>query len=295
MIDANQLLDKIKSAKTSDLKYPFLLSQISDAPKKLYFIGKLPLKKDILIAIVGSRKCTHYGRQVAEDLAYNLAKEGIIIISGLALGIDSIAHQGALKARGKTIAVLGSGLKIIYPHTHRNLAVEIIKAGGAIVSEFEPDTSPYPGNFPLRNRIISGLSCATVVVEAAERSGALITAFSALDQNREVFAVPGSIYSSNSNGTNRLIKLGAHPVTSHLDILKELGLQSKISKKEEIRDLSDEAQKIYSFISTEPISIDKLKELSKLEIAVLNSTLVMLELEGLVKNIGGGQYIKIKN
>jgi DNA processing protein len=300
-VDPDDEMEKLKKSKIEvltikDKNYPGLLRELADPPAILYYKGKLPKKNDFLVSIVGSRACTSYGRQVAEELAYNLAKEGITIVSGLALGIDSIAHKAALQAKGKTIAVLGCGLDIIYPYTHKRLAEEIIKKDGAIISEFSLGTPPLKPNFPMRNRIISGISKATIVVEAALKSGALITAKSALEQNREVFAVPGSIFNPNSEGCNNLIKMGAYPVTSYEDILSELGIKSKIAKiKKEAEGDSKEEKVILSLLSYEPVSIDKLKELSKLDIAVLNSTLIMLEIKGLVKNIGGAQYIRIKN
>ena len=277
-----------------DKNYPKLLAQIYDPPAILYYKGTLPKKEDFLVSVVGSRACTSYGRQVAEDLVYNLAKEGLTITSGLALGIDSIAHKAALEAQGKTIAVLGNGLDLIYPYSHKKLAEEIIEKDGAIVSEFPLGMPPLKQNFPQRNRIISGLSQATVVVEAALNSGALITAKSALEQNREVFAVPGSIYNPNSLGCNNLIKMGAHPVTSFEDILLELNIKpSEKVKREKVKGETEEENLLLSLLSHEPISIDKLKELSKLDIAVLNANLIMLEIKGVVKNIGGGQYIRI--
>lgn len=295
MIDG-KLLDDIKTVRISDKSYPFLLSQIYDPPEILYYMGELPRKKDILVSIVGSRKYTSYGERVTEEIAYSLAKEGLVIVSGLALGIDSIAHRSAIKAGGRTIAVLGSGLDIIYPKIHTNLAKEIIKTGGCLISEFKIGTPPYKANFPLRNRIVSGISRATIVIEAGEKSGALITAFSAINQNREVFAVPGSIYSFNSVGTNNLIKLGAYPLTCYQDVLKELKITQKrpLIKKSET-ELTEEERIIYSLLSFEPTSIDKLKELSKLEIQNINSILVGLEIKGLIKNIGGMQYIKVRN
>lgn len=278
----------------NDSKYPLLLSKISDPPSFLFYEGELPKKDDILIAIVGSRACSAYGRQVAYELSFNLAKEGIVIVSGLALGIDSIAHQAALDAKGRTVAVLGCGLDIIYPSSHQKLAKEIIKKEGAIVSEFSPGTPPLPHHFPLRNRIISGISVATVVVEAALRSGALITARYALEQGREVFAVPGPVYSQNSQGTNNLIKMGASPVTSFEDVMLGLNIQlNSERKKGAVKAETKEEEILLSLLNQGAVSVDKLCELSKLEISIVSSTLIMLEIKGLVKNIGG-QYIRIK-
>lgn len=297
-IDPDQEIRKlqklnIKISTLEDKNYLSILKEISDPPAVLYYKGELPKEKDMLIAVVGSRACTAYGRRVAEELAYNLSKENITIVSGLALGIDSIAHRACLKAGGKTLAVLGCGLDQIYPTSHHKLAEEIIETGGAVFSEFPLGYPPFKQNFPMRNRIISGLSKATVIIEAALKSGALITAKSALEQNREVFAVPGSIYSPSSAGTNALIRMGAYPVTSYEEILLELGYQPKKAKKEKAKGDTPEENLLLKILSHEPIHIDKLRELSKLDIAALNSTLIMLEIKGLVKNIGGGQYICI--
>uniref|UniRef100_A0A7V3J8W6 DNA-protecting protein DprA n=1 Tax=candidate division CPR3 bacterium TaxID=2268181 RepID=A0A7V3J8W6_UNCC3 len=287
----------MKKIAQDDANYPFLLSKIFDPPSFLYYEGELPKEDEVLVAVVGSRACTPYGRQVAEEISYNLAKEGITIVSGLALGIDSVAHRAALTAKGKTIAVLGSGLDVIYPSSHMKLAKEIIENGGALISEFSPGTPPLPHHFPLRNRIISGISQGIIVVEAGFKSGALITARCALEQGREVFAVPGSIYSLNSQGSNSLIKMGAHVVTNFLDVLDVLNLKPKTktkTKRKEIKCETKEEAILLALLGPEPVSIDKLHALSKLDIAVVTSTLVMLEIKGLVKNIGGARYIKIK-
>jgi DNA processing protein len=275
--------------------YPYLLTKIFDPPPFLYYRGLLPDKNDVLVAIVGSRACTAYGRQVAEDLAFKLAKEGLVIVSGLALGIDSIAHQATLDAGGRTIAVLGSGLDCISPRSHYHLAEEIVRKGGALISEFAPQTPPLPVHFPQRNRIIAGMSQATIVVEAAYDSGALITARFALEQGREVFAVPGPIYSPNSEGTNGLIKSGAYPVTSFKDVLEVLKIKPRSTeKRKRALNLTKEEETLLALLSAEPISIDKMKKISRLDIAVISATLVMLEIKGLVKNLGGGWYTKIK-
>ncbi|MCX6806943.1 MAG: DNA-processing protein DprA [Candidatus Berkelbacteria bacterium] len=297
-VDPDKEIEKLRKLNIDfvtikDKNYPSILKEIYDPPAILYYKGALPKENDLLVGVVGSRVCTTYGRQVAEDVSFNLAKEEIIIVSGLALGIDSIAHQAALDAKGKTIAVLGCGLDTIYPSSHQKLALDIVKNNGAILSEFPLGCPPYKSNFPMRNRIISGLSKAVVIIEAAIKSGALITARSALEQNREVFAVPGPIYSRNSEGTNSLIKMGAHPLTNSEDLFFELGIKIKAKKQKEIKGDTEEENMILEILSREPSSIDKLKELSKLDIAVLNSTLIMLEIKGMVKNIGGGQYIKV--
>ncbi len=200
------------------MQYPYLLSEINDRPKILYVLGNTELLRRNLISIVGSRDCSDYGKEACIKLAYNLASQGIVIVSGLALGIDSCAHIGTLKAKGKTVAVVAHGLDMIYPKENINLAKQIVLSGGAIVSEFPLGTRPLAENFPKRNRIISGLSKGTVVVEAKEHSGSLITAQMALEQGRRVFAFPGNIFSQYSKGTNKLIKEGAEIITNINDL-----------------------------------------------------------------------------
>ena len=202
-----------------DKYYPNKLKSIYDPPELLYCLGDIRLLNEPSIAIVGTRNASNYGKRIAYNLSQELSKRGVTIISGLASGIDSYAHEGAFKNVGKTIAVLGSGIDVIYPKENEDLYKSIIKNGGLIVSEFPLGTKPEKDNFPKRNRIISGLSDGVVVVEAKKKSGALITADLALEQGRSVFAVPGNIDSQNSEGTNNLIKEGAVPVTSYLDIL----------------------------------------------------------------------------
>ena len=209
---------RIQKIKLNELAYPYLLSQINNPPKILYVLGNVEILREKSIAIVGCRECSKYGEKVATELAYNLGKNNIITVSGLAKGIDSYCHIGSIKAKARTIAVVAHGLDMIYPKEHRNLAINILQHGGAIVSEYKVGEKPKKENFPARNRIISGLAKSTVIVEAKKHSGALITANFALEQNREVFAVPGNIYSKNSEGTNELIKAGANLVTSYLDL-----------------------------------------------------------------------------
>ena len=197
---------KIKEIEYGKLNYPYYLSQIYSAPKKLYVLGNEEILRENCISIVGSRKCSEYGKKIASKLAYDLGKSNIITVSGLAKGIDSFVHKGSVMAKARTIAVVAHGLDMIYPRENRELAIEILNNGGAIVSEYLVGTKPKKEYFPARNRIISGLSKATVVIEASENSGSLITANYALEQNRDVYAVPGNIYSKTSKGTNKLIK-----------------------------------------------------------------------------------------
>ncbi len=200
---------EIQEINQNELDFPILLSEIANCPKKIYVVGNIQILRRKAISIVGTRNPTEYGKIASEKIAYNLAKENIIIVSGLAKGIDSYAHIGALKAKGKTVAVVAHGLDTIYPKENYELARQIVLNGGCIVSEYPIGTRVQAKNFPERNRIISGLSEGTIVVEAKERSGALITANFALEQGRTVYAVPGSIFSENSKGTNKLIKQGA--------------------------------------------------------------------------------------
>ncbi|MCQ9208506.1 MAG: DNA-processing protein DprA [Omnitrophica bacterium] len=213
--------NKFKTLRITDKDYPANLKHIYDPPATVYLKGELILEDNIAIAIVGSRRATPYGLKNAKSLAFELAARGITVVSGLARGIDSAAHRGALEAKGRTIAVLGSGLNVIYPHENERLAEEIAKSG-AVISEFQQDVGPQRYHFPRRNRIISGLSLGVVVVEAAQKSGALITANCALEQGREVFALPGKIDSWTSRGTHDLIKQGAKLVESIEDIIEEL-------------------------------------------------------------------------
>ena len=210
---------KIQEINLGELDYPYLLSQIYSPPKKLYVLGNAQILREKSIAIVGCRNASNYGKSVARDLAYNLGKENIITVSGLARGIDTYCHIGSVEANARTIAVLAHGLDMIYPKENRNLAIKILNLGGALVSEYKIGDKPLKQNFPARNRIISGLSETTVVVEAKKESGSLITANFALNEGRNVFAVPGNVNSKNSEGTNELIKNGANALTSYCDLL----------------------------------------------------------------------------
>lgn len=211
---------KIETIKIGDSYYPKYLREIYDAPKKLYIRGNKEILNNRSIAIVGCRNNSKYGELIAKNLGYNLAKAGFNIVSGLAKGIDSFAHIGAIYAKGKTVAILGNGIDTIYPRQNIKIAEKIIEYGGAIISEYPAGVKPDKLNFPARNRIISGLSLGAIIVEAKEKSGSLITADFALEQGRDVFAVPGFITEPNSKGTNKLIKQGAIPITSFEDVLE---------------------------------------------------------------------------
>jgi DNA processing protein len=242
--------------------------------------------------VVGTRRPTIYGRQVTEEIATDLAVNGMVIVSGLARGIDSVAHRAALEAGGISLAVLAGGLDTIYPAENARLAQRIVERG-ALVSEHPPGTRPRPENFPLRNRIMSGLSLGVLVIEAGERSGALITANQALEQNREVFAVPGSILSPASRGTNRLIQEGAGLVSGYEDVLKELNLTPS-PRQAEIEGLSplDEVETaIVGLLSSEPNHIDEICHRSGLTMPQVGSTLAMLELKRVVKHVGNMNYV----
>jgi DNA processing protein len=280
-----------------DSNYPKLLSQIYDPPIILYVMGELE-PEAFKIAVVGSRQASFYGLKMAENFSYKLASLGITIVSGLARGIDTASHKGALKAGGKTIAVLGSGLGNVYPPENKGLFEQIADCG-AVVSEFPMLTKPFAYNFPRRNRIISGMSSAVLVVEAAKRSGALITANCALDQGRDVFAVPGKADSPTSWGTNQLIKDGAKLVDSCEEIISELEIEihSHLKTQENNNSpmnvcLSNEDKQILAQISDEPIEFDQLAEKLSLLTSQLLSCLTQLEMRGLVKQLPGKRFVK---
>ncbi len=286
--------EKIQILTLEDKEYPKLLKEIYDPPFAIFYKGTLPKNNDFLTAIVGSRKYTQYGKQATQEIASELASCGIVIVSGLALGIDAIAHQSALDSNAKTIGVLGCGIDkaSIYPARNKILSDKIIATGGCILSEHTIGTIPYKSNFPQRNRIISGLCLGTLVVEAAEKSGALITARSALEQNREVFAVPGPINSETSQGTNNLIKMGARPVTCAEDILDCLNLKQAIdySSAREINPDSPQEAAILKHLSQEPIHIDELIRQTQIPSQDVNSTLTIMEMKGKVRNLGSMKY-----
>jgi len=287
----NDVIDKIQTIKKSSRNYPEILKEISDAPKQLYVRGNLPKDHNLNFAIVGTRAASDYGRTLTFKIAKELAELGFNIVSGLALGIDTQAHLGALEGKGRTTAVMGSAIddNSIYPSENLNLVKKIISSGGAVISEYEPGTKSEIWFFPERNRIISGLSRGVLVVEAPEKSGALITARVALEQNREVFAIPGSIFSKNSIGTNNLIKSGAKMVTTVDDILEELNLTELKTEKgiEKEENLTKEEKIILKIIEKEPIHTDKICKISKMAAGQVLSIVSVLEIKGIIKNIGG--------
>ena len=286
---------QIKFITTDELLYPKLLLQIHNPPFILYYRGNLEIFNRPSIAVVGPRQASFYGKQVVIKIISELVQAGFLIISGLALGIDTEAHQVTLDNNGKTAAVLGTGLDTIYPSINRSLSEKIIK-DGCLISEFPPDTSPLRNNFPRRNRIIAGLAQATLVIEASEKSGALITARFALAENREVMAVPGSIFSPSSQGTNNLIKLGGWPITETQDIFSILGMDITLDHAPTVTKLqaSEKEAEILKFLEFEPRHINELVELTQLDTSIINSRLTIMELNGLVKNIGNMNYIRLQ-
>jgi len=290
---------EIQKIEKSDERYPKLLSQISDPPSVLYCRGNLNLLNKTSFAVVGTRKLTSYGREACEKITTDLAMAGFTIVSGLALGIDSIAHRAALDAKGKTIAVLGSGVgdETIYPKTNYPLARDILNKEGLIISEYEPGTHATEFTFPKRNRIISGLCHGTLVVEADEKSGSLITARQALDQNRDVFAVPGSIFSRQSLGANALIRRGAKAVSSAQNILEEYEHQPELKLNffnQDEKDISTQdpaRRKILDILKNSgDASVDELITKSEFEASEVLSALTMLEMKGLVVEKTRGCY-----
>jgi len=288
----------------NDISYPTLLKEIYDPPLVLFKRGRLEVNK--CVAVVGSRKASDYGLKVAKELAYGLARNGINVVSGLARGIDSKAHEGAIDASGITTAVLGCGVDVIYPPENERLFNKILSSG-ALVSEYLPGFPPLPGNFPARNRIISGLCSGVIVIEANEKSGSLITANFALEQGRDVFAIPGNLGNMNSKGTNKLIREGAKLVTCVDDILEEINffdLENKVIKhklKEKapksvsisIDNLEDDEKKIVTSLLIEELHIDELSKKTGLEMKTLNSLLIMLELAGYVEQ-RAGKFFSLK-
>lgn len=296
-LDLSKELALLQSAGISALTwedpgYPARLLNISDPPPVLYVRGELREEDEWAVAVVGTRTASAYGREAARVLASDLARAGITIVSGLARGIDAQAHQAALEAGGRTIAVLGSGLDVIYPWEHRKLAEQVV-AHGALVSEYALGTKPEASNFPPRNRIISGLSRGVLVVEAGDQSGALITADFAAEQGRDVFAVPGNIFQRGSRGTNKLIRDGAQPVLSANDVLEALNLTS-VPQHVEARQLfpTDATEAcLLNQLSEEPVHVDEVGRATGLPIATVSGTLALMELKGLVRHAGGMSYV----
>jgi len=283
-----------------DTAYPANLREIHAPPARLYVRGTLAEDDALAVAIVGSRAATPYGVAVAERLAADLAARGVTVVSGLARGIDSAAHRGALRAGGRTIAVLGSGVDVIYPPENRRLAGDI-EASGALVSQFEPGTPPLAGYFPARNRVIAGLSLAVLVVEAAEKSGSLITAGLAAEMGREVLAVPGPLTSPQSVGAHRLIQDGAALIQGWEDVIGQLPLFWRDRVRalppqagEPARDDDPETETLLRILGEEPLGIDSIIERSGIAVGRASALLVTLEVEGRIRQLDGKRFVQVR-
>lgn len=281
-----------------DKRYPKRLLNAGKPPKKLYVEGNTELLYKDSLAIVGSRKCTEYGVKYTKEFAKGISQKDIAIISGFATGIDSVAHEIASKYKGNTIAVMGAGFNNIYPEENKELLKQILKNGGLIISEYPPEKEVDMKNFPKRNRIISGLACGVLVIEAAHRSGSTITARNALKQGKIVFCLPRDIGESKGVGTNELIKQGATLVTSPDDILREFNVIStkerfSTVKEEKERDIKKEYLDIYNFITYIPINIEILAKKTGISISEINQKLTMMELEGYIKSMPGNNYVRL--
>lgn len=297
--------NSINIIEKNDSRYPSLLKEISDAPKKIYILGELPPDSPVgglKIAIVGTRKATEQGKKIAKKLAEELTNLGIIVVSGLAMGIDTAAHEGAIAASGKTIAVLANGLNKIYPAQNENLAKKILELNGTLISEYPANTPSFPSQFLERNRIVSGLSSAVIVIEAPERSGSLVTARLAAEQGREVFVFPGPVNHPNYIGSHKLIRDGARLVGSIEDITEDLGwknskseiLNPKQIQNQKFQKIADENQRlIFKIIreAGEPMTIDKIIKITKLEPQTINSAIAFLIIKEIVKETQGGYAI----
>ncbi len=304
LLDARKTLDLDKALKKleqsgvrlitwDDDAYPIRLKEIDDPPPVLYVRGELKATDEFAVAIVGTRQATTYGKEVARQLATGLAHNQVTVVSGLARGIDLSAHEAALVAGGRTIAVLGCGVDIIYPSEGRRINAQLV-TNGALISDLPLGTTPEPANFPPRNRLISGLSLGVIVVEAGDKSGALITADFALEQGREVFAVPGNIYSKGSRGTNRLIQTGAKLITCVEEVLDELNLKL-VTQQAQVREeipADDTEHVVLSALTHEPLHIDELSRMLTMPIPTLSATLTVMELKGMARHVGGMSYIR---
>jgi len=293
-----QIIKKdIKLLFLEDELYPPLLREIYDPPFVLYYRGTIDEQTFALpLAVVGTRKISSYGKEVTEDFIKELVASEITIISGLALGVDCLAHETAVTAGGRTVAFLGSGVDEIYPRTNYQLAQGIMKNKGALISEYPPGTLPFKANFPRRNRLIAGSSLGTLVIEAAEKSGALITARYALEEGRDVFAVPGSVYAQSSQGPNNLLRAGAKAVTGANDIKESLGIEAAKSRilHQAHLPLAGEEMIIIELLGGETKHANEIARLAKMTINVVNSRLTIMEMKGLVKHLGGMNYVRTR-
>lgn len=294
--EQKKLADKgIRTVFSDEPSYPPLLREIYDPPKVLYIRGDSAVLQKPMTAIVGARKASVYGTAVAEKIAADLSGAGLCVVSGMARGIDSAAHRGALAAGAPTVAVLGCGVDVVYPPENKKLMADIIKSG-AVISEFPPGTSPQPGNFPQRNRVISGLSLGVLVIEAAEKSGSLITADFALEQGRDVFAVPGQVTNKLNRGAHRLIKQGARLAESAWDILEELGWEALPPRTKNVPEnqieLTTDEKRIYNVISDDPLNCEVVIERSGLQASEVLAALLLLEMKGLVRRLPGERFAR---
>lgn len=282
----------MKINKVSPLEHSYLqiLGSIANSPKELYIMGSIPPQRQVSVAIIGTRKPSSYGKEVTAKLAHELAKRGVIIVSGLALGVDGIAHTAAIEAGGTTIAVLGNGLPKIHPSSHQQLGQKIIDTGGALISEYEPHTPALGFRFLERNRIVSGLADAIVITEAAARSGTLNTAAHALGQGKEIFVVPGNITSPLSAGCNALLRQGATPITKSDDILEVIAPQ--LLQPQSILPLGDNASEttIITLLQSGIRDGDELQQKSGLQAHDFAQTLTMMELSGAIRSLGANQW-----
>lgn len=275
----------MKIIKIGESSYPSNLKKVKNPPQKLFAEGNTDLLNKNSLAIVGTRDPTDYGINIAQNFAKELSNEGICIVSGLADGIDSYAHMGAKSGKGKTIAVLGCGLKHIYPEHNLKLYQDILDEGGCVITEYKPDETYKPQYFPARNRIISGISMGVLVVEGRYRSGSGITARLAMEQKKEIFCIPNDITRKTAYVPNEFIKIGAHLVSNIQDILEYFPKQRESAK------MSDEFLEIYKYMSKIPVSVDEICRLTNLSAASVNERLMLMEIEGLIKNVYGGYVV----
>jgi DNA processing protein len=291
--------DEILTIRLGDTRYPAALAAIHDPPPKLWISGRPESLRGPMVAVVGSRAASPYALQVARKLGADLARRHVTVVSGMARGVDSAAHEGALDAGGATVAVFGCGVDVIYPREHADLAARI-RASGALISELPPETAPLPPYFPQRNRIISGLALAVVIVEAAEKSGSLITARFALEQGREVLAVPGNILSGRNSGAHALLRDGAKIVEGADDILEEIQVGLRAESREQRgptgsgrADSASQDPVLHHMAVAEPYDLDELSGLSGMNRITLLQRLLELELSGAIRRVDGGRFVRL--
>lgn len=290
-------MKEIKIIKKDDKFYPKKLLKIKDSPEQLYVLGDLSLLNKKSLAIIGSRDCTEYGYKQAIRFSKEIAEQDICIVSGMAIGIDSAAHIGAKSELGKTVAVLGGGFNNIFPKENEELFYEILEEGGCIISEYPPDVEADSKNFPIRNRIVSGLSDGVLVVEARYRSGTSITARFAKDQGKKIFCIPSNVDSTTGYGTGTLIKEGAKLVLSPQDILDAYGInldsEDVIEEEKQDIEIDEEYKTVYNVLSKIPININEISKKANKNIGEVNVILTMLELQGVIKQVGANEFIRI--